>query len=316
MHKILELLFADKKFNINKVDEKIIEEKISIADSENIKFQNLIKGKEVYYGSNKVQVVKELCKRIINSTVSFIKSVNKNSAFKSVSPEEEFSIKIGDITFVGKVDKIESLTKDENEYINVIDYKSGKKKKTLNEDELKNGVSMQLLLYIDYCINSRSETSSNVKNKIPCGAFYLWVDDSITRIKKYSERENVNKNRMTSLSYDGLVSDDLECVKKIKDTLEKGDGTKNAIYKDSLNSGFVITGMEFNNDKDNKTDNNIGVLIESAKENIKSSIENIKLGKIESKPYDESKCKYCHFSDICRKDKFYSEDDSENGQDA
>lgn len=316
LHKILELLFADKKFDIKKVDEKIIEEKISIADSENIKFQNLINGKEVYYGSNKVQVVKELCKRIINSTVSFIKSVNENSAFESVSPEEEFSIKIGDITFVGKVDKIESLTKDENEYINVIDYKSGNNKKTLNEDELKNGVSMQLLLYIDYCINSRSETSSNVKNKIPCGAFYLWVDDSITRIKKYSERENVNKNRMTSLSYDGLVSDDLECVKKIKDTLEKGDGTKNAIYKDSLNSGFVITGMEFNNDKDNKTDNNIGVLINSAKENIKSSIDNIKLGKIESKPYDEANCKYCQFRDICRKDNFYSEDDSGNEQDA
>ena len=310
IHKILELIFSKTK-SIDDVSDKIIEDCIKSADAENIKFQNLNTKEEVFYGSNKINAVKSLCKKILNATIDFIKYAKNDCDFNNSSQEEEFSIKIDDITFVGKVDKIEFNEDNDTTFVNVIDYKSGKNKKTLSKEELEKGVSIQLLLYLSYCTNERNEGKS--KKIIPCGAFYLWVDDPIKQIKSFSETNKVNINRLNLLSYDGLVNDNLDYAKKIKNTLEEDTKSKIYIYKETGDTGFVISGVKFNTDDENLNDN-LDNLINNTKKIITDSIGKIKGGEIEAKPYKEDNCKYCNYIDICRRERFFMDEDSREQQ--
>lgn len=310
IHKILELIFSKTK-SIDEVSDKIIEDCIKSADAENIKFQNLNSKDEIFYGTNKINVVKSFCKKILNATIDFIKYAKIDCAFDNTSQEEEFSIKIDDITFVGKVDKIEFNEENDTTFVNVIDYKSGKNKKTLSKEELEKGISIQLLLYLSYCTNERNEGKS--KKIIPCGAFYLWVEDPIKQIKSFSETNKVNTNRLNLLSYDGLVNDNLDYAKKIKNTLEEDINSKKNIYKETGDTGFVISGVKFNTEDENLNDN-LDKLIDNAKKVITDSIDKIKSGEIEAKPYKEDNCKYCNYIDICRRERFFENEDNREQQ--
>lgn len=313
LHKVLELIFSDDKIKIDKVDDKIIEDKINEADIENIKFQNLTNGKDKYYGSNKIDAVKRLCKKILKSTIEFINYAKQDSVLNEISTEKPFSFKIGDINFIGKVDKIESKNEGDKTYINIIDYKSGKNKKTIDEDEINKGISIQLLLYLDYCINESGDNAK--KSVIPCGAFYLWVDDTVKRIKKINDANNVRKNKLNSLSYDGLVNNKVECVKKIKNTLVEATDSKNVAYKEEDDTGFVISGVKFSYDDQDKLNTDLDELIKNVRAGIETSIDNIKAGDIKADPYDKANCKYCPYADICRRERFFIDEESREQKD-
>ena len=315
IHRILELFYKNnKKEDIDKLiaDKELdvkIDECIEMATKENFSFQDLKKGDEIFYGANKLAVVKRMIKKILNAAIRFINFANEGTKLTDISTEERFETKIenGDTEIIvkGTVDKIESYKDDNSVYVNVIDYKSGKKAKTISLKEIENGTSIQLILYLDYCKNVKFKN----KDVIPCGAFYLWVDDPVIHLQKEIDDEELNKKINKALAYVGIANDDNEIVKNIKETLTPRSKSKGYEDKDT---GFVLSGelLKGGSVSKSETDNEkFDDLMTNTRNIIKTSMENIEKGNIEAEAKDLKTCKYCPYSNICMKEKVYSAED-------
>ena len=66
-----------------------------------------------------------------------------------------------EIELIGKIDRIDTLKLDNKMYVRVIDYKSSQKDLSLNN--IKEGISLQLLTYLATFINEINLSNNKVK---------------------------------------------------------------------------------------------------------------------------------------------------------
>ena len=183
--------------------------------------------------------------------------------------------------------------------------------KTISVEDVENGVSIQLLLYLDFMknynntkLNKSGEKRldmNGIKNIIPCGAFYLWIDDSENEINTISEE------KMKKLSYVGIANCDETALKSINENLsiQKNKSGANAGKIKALideSTGFEIKGIKLNDEL------KLEDLSKTVHEKINNSISEIKAGVIKAKPCNENNCKYCPYVNVCKKDITIDED--------
>ena len=257
-----------------------------------------------------------------------MQKIAKNSEFDNNFEEISFKNEVKDeknddkLIIEGRVDKVELTADNDNVYINVVDYKSGGKAKEIELKKVLDGVSIQLLLYLDYFKNYNELTDNtykddkisnivNGKHIIPCGAFYFWVDDPIIQInnEKTSEMKigNIEDLRQDKLAYVGLANKDLNVLKKINKGLSVDDPDKFKSVKD-ITSRFTVRG-EFLKDEDIDSDSTFEGVIGKVHEKIIDSVNRMKSGDIKANPYDANNCMYCECRNICRKEMLADEED-------
>ncbi|MCL2841049.1 MAG: PD-(D/E)XK nuclease family protein [Defluviitaleaceae bacterium] len=79
------------------------------------------------------------------------------------------------LTLTGRVDRVDiHQAEDGKEHVRIIDYKSGQAR--FNENEVRQGIQLQLMLYMNAILKSREKIG---KQSIPGGVFYFPVDDPI-----------------------------------------------------------------------------------------------------------------------------------------
>lgn len=280
-HKALEILY--KKINdISKLSEDDIEKKvddvlsdISYNDGTNLeKFAELDKVNKDYYGVNKLIYIKKRARRILISSLIALSRISKDSELKHIEVENVFNCNIDGYAFSGKIDKIESIDDGSSTYLNVIDYKSGIKK--LKIEDIEAGVNIQLMLYLDSCLNMKKTES---KNAISCGSFYFTLKDPIVKITDIKSVDEVNEKKLAEYNYVGIQNAD-------KNVMAKLGASANRIMKNCIELD----------------DNKLKEKIQNVREKIKESIDNINTGVIDIRPYDENNCNYCPYGTICRKD--------------
>lgn len=306
LHKILELFYKNNdKLQIEKLIrehklDKEIDNCIDIAIEGNLSFKELKSGKEVFFGNNKLNVIKQMAKRLILAAIKYIAFAGEDSTLETFSTEERFDRKIEcdgiDVKLKGTVDKIEGYEDKGNIYINVIDYKSGKNAQTISMKDIEDGKKIQLVLYLDYCKNVKFKD----KNVIPCGSFYLWIENPIIELEDESDVTKVKVEVNKKLAYVGIANDDIDTIHNIKNTLEKNKRTKGYIDKDT---GFAIKG---------EVVESFDGVIETVHTVVADSIHKIENGNIDISS-DEEDCKYCKYSNICVKGKAYTEEENLNG---
>lgn len=216
--------------------------------------------------------------RFLNHLIYLDENSKFNPTFFEYSFDSKFSKSIpltNEVYLRGKIDRIDMF----DNYVRIIDYKTGSVSATLKE--LYYGKKLQLFLY--------GKVAQNIFNKTLAGIFYLPV-------KNILSDESITPYKLT-----GFYQNNIELAemfdKRIFTTL-KSDILNLSINKDGnittdARSNKVLLPTQFNN------------LLDYAVNISKNAINEIKQGYIAPNPikYDEqtNSCTFCKYLPICRK---------------
>lgn len=284
--------------NYNKDDIANALDKAMEKLEKNIELQNLIKSSEKYkYYIKRIKKITAMTtEAIINQLKSgYFKPEDFEVIFGNLEKDGKAfsSIKIPlennyEMILEGKIDRVDTLKKDNREYIKIVDYKSSGK--TLNIEEVFYGLQLQLLMYLSSFIKVKESIS---KNEIrPAGAFYFEVKETI--LADNSEKDilkELNKNYKLR----GLVAKEQNILKGIDKKLQ--DKNEEEIQK--LNTSSDITGIS---SYDFIAEEQLNQLLKLCNILSKETGENIVSGDISVFPYKYKKktgCDYCEFKSIC-----------------
>lgn len=299
MHDVIDEFFTmifEKNSDIKQMEEdqvrkivyEIIEDKLGLK-------QNYL-----LTSTPKFKALTNKLKRVILQSILYIVEGLKKTDFKVIGNEVEFkkghkyepivlSLEDGKkVEITGKIDRID-LAKDQNgEYLRIIDYKSSVKNVDLNE--VVAGLQIQLLTYLD--------AACKIEERMPAGVLYYSLIDPIIKSKRSMSQEEIEKEIKKRFKMNGLILADVNVVKMMDKTLEKGSSDVIPVYIDK--EGNISKG------KSNVVDQKqFQILQKYVKTTIRKIAKEIVKGKIDLKPYYESKtkktpCQYCEYHSICQ----------------
>lgn len=189
---------------------------------------------------------------------------------------------------IGKIDRVDICKVEDKSYIRVVDYKSSKKSLTL--DDIKEGISLQLITYMSDMIDNLNSQESI--NAIPAACLYFNLSDKIINFKDYTDDEKKIKNEIIKkLRMNGLFIKDI----KILENMDK--------YVNDSNMKMIdITPSRINTSKKVLEENEFEELCKEAKNILKNIGNEILKGVVKIEKNNKEACKFCDFSSICRKD--------------
>ncbi len=218
------------------------------------------------------------------------------------SPDTPDPIRIGTpdgrgIIIGGIIDRVDTLERNGNVYVRVVDYKTGKKDFT--PDDLKEGKNLQMFLYLRSIVESKNEDfrkalgAKDGGEVIPAGALYLKTfvgdknistpDDEIAIDTVKGEQKRI-----------GMLLDDEDIIRAmgIKYTPLYREKAKdpNAIPDTKRNLLFSKEGF--------------GDLMKTVEDSVIRVAESMRDGNINAEPRIEkgmSACDYCDYKAICRR---------------
>lgn len=253
--------------------------------------------------TKKYQILTKRLEKLILQAMQYIIASMVQSDFEIMGNEVEFNhkkdyppmeITLEDgkrIEITGKIDRIDLAKGKEGDYIRIIDYKSSVKNIDLNE--VVAGLQIQLLTYLD-AITSKQE------NLIPAGVLYFNLIDPILKADRNKTDEEIEQEIKKQFKMQGLILADVNVIRKMDKTLEKGASNLIPVYLDQHQNisearSSVITKEQF------KT------LQKHIDKVIKEIAKEIYSGQIEIKPYYNQKkkktpCDYCEYKSICNFD--------------
>lgn len=270
-HKVLERTL---KNNYENADQIILEETNNYLNSDL---------KEKFYAKKLTKELKKVIERL--------QKREEKSDFRNTYFEEYLSIEKNsklNIKVLGFVDKIMIFNDGINNYVMVVDYKTG----TVGTDltKIKDGFNMQLLVYLYLVKNSKF-----IKNPVLAGAYIEHILDDLKAAvdgKTYEEIE-ASANRL-----EGLTT-------KNKDVLVHMDKYYDI---DSYIKGIKVKNDgEFYNYSKVYTDKEFDILLSYIDDNIKKIINSIEecdfkidpKRYITAKPSDIVGCEFCPFKEVC-----------------
>lgn len=262
-HKILSL-YQKKEFDFEKEWDKYLEtRKLTIKEKVLL-----------------VRIKKELLELI-----NILKEQQLLTGYDNTLEEKEIRIKVNndiDVEFIGYIDKIMYLEKNDNIYYSVVDYKSG----TIDThiEPMKYGLHMQLPIYL-YLINY----SNIFKNPIFTGIYYQNILFSYPTWKEDLEKEKKDKYMLK-----GYSTNDTEVLERFDSTFTDSDYIKSMKYDPE--KGFSRYAKLINEE-------DLESMIKYTKNKIEETADEILQGDftINPKVYgkDNVSCKFCSFKDLC-----------------
>ncbi len=221
--------------------------------------------------------------------LEFIYIEQQNSAFRPVAFEERFSensdlkpLKVVDnnktAVVSGVLDRIDLFTKDNVNYLRIVDYKTGTKDFSL--DDIYNGLSSQLLLYMNALLDNNFNHLDNLN---PAAVVYQPSDVSF----------KFDKDDESLYMPIGMALKDIDVSKAFDSSLAGNFGVIKGSEKiASLKGSEVVSNEEF------KT------ILNHSKENIKTLMNSVYTGDFSAMPIELSQnskpCDYCSYKSICQ----------------
>ena len=220
-------------------------------------------------------------KRITDMVVKTVWALGEQLRHGSFTPEDfewKFSDKYKDMPIMGKVDRYDLVTDQDEIFVKVIDYKSSVR--TLDLNEIYAGLKLQLMLYLGEVV-SRVEKENADKKVIGAAAFYNIIDNPIV-----DEGDGTEKDILKAMRPSGIMA--IEGVGYMDDW-EKGSSS---VIPASISGGSVKMGSTvFSKDQ-------LKCLTEFAKEKMYELNCEIEKGVVAAEPYEGS-CDYCPYNSVC-----------------
>ncbi|MDO5021943.1 MAG: PD-(D/E)XK nuclease family protein [Eubacteriales bacterium] len=222
----------------------------------------------------------------------------QNSSFVILKVELEFGnvggvspvmIKLADgrtLYLTGKIDRLDGYKSDLENYVRIIDYKSGDTR--LSPEDIFAGLQLQLLIYL--------KAVSDESDAVPAGVFYQRVRTPlIDETEKYIEPEILQRDIDSTFTMTGISLKEQE-VFLLMDAGEPPLSLGKLFNKDgSPAKGKMLASRE-----------EMQLLMDFALDKARELAMQIKSGKISASPYvnkyGNGPCDYCEYSGICRRD--------------
>ncbi len=190
---------------------------------------------------------------------------------------------------VGKIDRVDVYNKDNECYIRIVDYKTGKK--TFKMKDIENGFNLQMLLYLQ-ALRQGGDDYYGAK-VVPAGVLYSNV---VSSVKTLSLGDDITEaaTTLTSPVSSGIMLDD-------EDVLLAMDSTEEKVYLPitSKNAKDCLKSLE-----------EMGALLDFATQTASMIAREIYSGIKNAKPFDGKAegvdvdpCAYCDMKSICSKEK-------------
>lgn len=203
------------------------------------------------------------------------------------------------MTLTGRIDRMDVWEEDENIYVKVVDYKSGKK--AFDIVDLYYGLQLQLVVYMGTALEKTQKDYPD-KNVVPAGVFYYHIDDPV--VDKTSE-EFLEDSILKELKVNGLVNGEEKIVKALDHNFSGEEGLMPGVKSvyipvETLKDGSLSKNSSVAFTKDFKN------LTAFARKTMKKLGDEILDGKTEANPYqlgDRTACDYCKFDGVCGFDK-------------
>jgi len=191
----------------------------------------------------------------------------------------------------GRIDRIDTLEKNNKVYVKVIDYKTGNKDFSLLN--FYYGLQLQLVVYMTEGMKKTAEKHKG-KTIEPGALLYYRVADNVVDAKNEVDEEKINKLIRESLKTKGLINDD--------DTNVMGLTGITQGKSDVVKIGFNKNGS-YSSDSSVISAENLRLLGEYADFKLRNIGNEIIAGKKSRNPIkeDENKnsCTYCAYKKIC-----------------
>ena len=194
----------------------------------------------------------------------------------------------------GKIDRIDICEDDNNVYVRVVDYKTGKS----DFDLLKTfyGLKLQLVTYMKAAQRIEKKRHPD-KNIIPAGILYYNIDNPIIEVQSMPEeedadyREAVDEMILENLRMKGVVNEDTEIIRKMDDR-----GGKSAVIPVAFKSNGELD-MRSHIYSTQKFEQLTDYVTEKS-----ADMAGIFGGNVDVNPYHTQKedaCTYCPYHAVC-----------------
>ncbi len=265
-------------------------------------------GEGVFQSTHRYRYLVNRLKRVSKRAVWTLTSHLKQGEFQFMGHELVFGrgghfppleVELADgsrIYLEGRIDRIDILEGEEEDYIKIIDYKSGDR--DLKLADIYHGLNLQLILYL-HAIMKNMGREKTIK---PAGIFYYRIDDPMVQS---DERvvEVVEEEIERQLKMKGLVLKDVNIVRALDGGLDQ-------------HSKIIPVGLT----KDNQfykyssalEEEGFYALIRHANELIRQISEEMLKGVIRIYPVKQGKrtaCDYCSYRGICQFDTLFEDNE-------
>lgn len=255
-------------------------------------------GESIFYKDARSAYEIEKMKRVLLRTVDTVAFQVRKTSFRPKHFEFEFrheidaeQFKVGlseeeKIKIRGKIDRIDTHEDAESIYVKIVDYKSSEKK--LDLVQVYNGLSLQLVVYLDQAVKEVQRQSSG-KEVVPAAMYYYPVSLPLIENSAPEAEAAINAEIRDKLKLSGLSLNDEKMIELLGGEFEK---SSEVISVSRTKSGFSKTSQLI--DKDD-----LDVIMQYANYKTASISKRIIDGDIEARPCGPSACKYCPFKEVC-----------------
>ncbi len=192
---------------------------------------------------------------------------------------------------IGKIDRLDAAVIEDKMYLRIIDYKSSNK--SLNLDDIKEGVSLQLMTYMSTIIENKKVVSKD-KEVIPAALNYFTLTGNLKKLDEYEQDEvKIKREIMKTLKLKGIYISDL----KVIEAMDRN-------YKDTGKSFIDINSRNISNEDKVIDKEKFEEECKKIKQILKDIGNELTEGNVRISPKKQNgkmPCEYCEYAGVCRK---------------
>ncbi|QDW94491.1 helicase-exonuclease AddAB subunit AddB [Staphylococcus caprae] len=204
------------------------------------------------------------------------------------------------INIRGQIDRIDTYTKGDHSYVNIIDYKSSTSSATLDLTKVYYGLQMQMMTYMDIVLQNQERFGLTDIVK-PGGLLYFHVHEPRIKFENWSkiDEEKLDKELIKSFKMSGLLNSDEEVIDAIDSRMEP------SFTSDIVPLGLTTKGAISKNTSRVADEDVIRQFIQHNKNNFIETATHIMDGHTEVAPLKYKNtlpCQFCSYQSVCHVD--------------